>query len=103
GRIVAQTTRWGRLALHNLNLDKRLFHTDGQMMKLVPILTRYGEAVRIETFHEEHLFTLESLDPALSVHDVIAAFGLVEYRPFIDRCTRLQEAALAGRVTEPAE
>jgi predicted amidohydrolase len=104
GRIVAQTSRWGRLAFHNLNLDKRLFHTDGQMMKLVPILTRYGEAVRIETFHEEHLFTLESIDPSLSVDAVIAEFGLVEYRPFIDRCTRAQANALQRRrVPEPAE
>lgn len=102
GRIVAQTSRWGRLALHDLNLDKRLFHTDGQMMKLVPILTRYGAAVRIETFHEEHLFTLESVDPSLPVDAVIAEFGLVEYRPFIDRCTRAQEVALRRvRVPEP--
>ncbi|HET7717672.1 MAG TPA: carbon-nitrogen hydrolase family protein [Bauldia sp.] len=104
GRIVAQTSRWGRLAFHNLNLDKRLFHTDGQMMKLVPILTRYGEAIRIETFHEEHLFTIESVDPALSVDTVIAEFGLVEYRRFIDRCTWAQAEALKKkRMPEPAE
>ena len=63
GKIVAQTSRWGRLAFHDLNLDKRLFHTDGQQHQLVPLLTRYGSRIRIESFTEEHLFTLESVDP----------------------------------------
>ena len=62
GRIMAQTSRWGRLAFHNLNLDKRLFHTDGQHQQIVPMQTRYGDRIRIESFTEEHLFTLESLD-----------------------------------------
>ncbi len=102
GKIVAQTSRWGRLAFHDLNLDKRLFHTDGHQHLLVPILTRYGNRVRIESFTDEHLFTLESIDPALSVDEVIAAFKLVEYRSFLDRCTKAQLAARA-RVPEPAE
>lgn len=102
GRIVTQTSRWSRLAFHDLNLDKRLFHTDSQQHQLVPLLTRYGRRVRLETFGEEHLFTLESLDPALSVDEVIREFRLTEYRPFLDRCTKAQSAALK-RVPEPAE
>jgi predicted amidohydrolase len=102
GRIVAQTSRWGRLALSDVNLEKRLFHTDGQMQKLLPLQTEYGPRIRIETFGEEHLFTLESLDPTLDVDAVIAAHQLVEYQPFIDRCTRAQNAA-RERVPEPAE
>ena len=103
GRIVAQTSRWGRLAIHDLNLDKRLFHTDGQQHRLVPLLTRYGSRVRIESFTEEHLFTLESIDPALPVDEVIREFQLVEYKSFLDRCARVQAAACdedagAGRI-----
>jgi predicted amidohydrolase len=103
GRIVTQTSRWGRLALHNLNLDKRLFHTDGHQTKLVPLLTHYGERIRIETFNDEHLFTIESLDPSLTVDDVIAEFGLTEYRDFIDRCTTVRADALRRPMPEPAE
>lgn len=102
GKIVAQTSRWGRLALHDLNLDKRLFHTDGQQHQLIPLLTRYGSRIRIESFTEEHLFTLESIDPELQVDEVIQAFQLVEYKKFLDRCARIQAAAI-GRVPEPAE
>ncbi len=93
GRIVASSSRWDRLALHTLNLDKRLFHTDGQMQHILPIRERYGARLRLEAFTEEHLFTLESLDPALSLQEVIAEFGLVEYRAYIARCTTAQQQA----------
>ena len=102
GKIVAQTSRWGRLAFHDLNLDKRLFHTDGHQHRLVPLLTRYGNRVRLESFTDEHLFTLESVDPTLPVDEVIREFELVEYKSFLDRCTKAQLAALK-RVPEPAE
>jgi len=93
GRILASTSRWGRLATCDLNLDKRLFHTDGQAQHLLAIQARYGRRVNLETFTEEHLFTLESRDPDLSIDEVVAEFGLVEYRDFIARCTAAQERA----------
>jgi beta-ureidopropionase len=93
GRIVASSSRWDRLALHTLNLDKRLFHTDGQMQHVLPIRQRYGDRIRLEALTEEHVFTLESLDPALSVDEVVAAFGLVDYQTYIERCTAAQQVA----------
>jgi len=33
----------GRLAIHELNFDKRLFHTDGHHHQLISIQTRYGK------------------------------------------------------------
>ncbi|MCB1489041.1 MAG: carbon-nitrogen hydrolase family protein [Bauldia sp.] len=103
GRIVSQTSRWGRIAVHNLNLDKRLFHTDGHQEKLISMQTRYGERIRLETFNEEHLFTLECLDPNLAIDRVIAEFGLTEYGDFIDRCTEVQSQAVRQPLAEPAE
>jgi predicted amidohydrolase len=102
GKTVAQTSRWGRLAVHDLNLDKRLFHTDGHQHQFVPMQTRYGGRIRIESFTEEHLFTLESLDPDLPVDEVIREFKLVEYAAFLDRCARAQAKA-QPKVAEPAE
>ena len=78
GRIVAETSRWGRLAVCDIDLDKRLFHTDDQANQILPIQTRYGDRVRIETFTEEHLFTLESTDPLLDIDEVVREFDLVD-------------------------
>ncbi len=91
GKILAQATRWGRLAVSDLDLDKRLFHTDGQYHHILDIQAKYGQRVDLETFNEEHLFTLQSDDPQLSVDEVIAEFGLVEYRDYIARCTDAQQ------------
>lgn len=91
GRILTSTSRWGRLAVCDLNLDKRLFHTDLQSHKLQALQTRYGRRIRLESFTEEHLFTLESQDPALSIDEVIAEFELIDYRTYIHRCTRAQQ------------
>jgi beta-ureidopropionase len=102
GKIMAQTSRWGRLAIHSLNFEKKLFHTDGQHQQIVPIQTRYGDRIRIESFTEEHLFTLESLDETLPVDSVIREFRLTEYKPFLARCEKVQ-VANRTRVLEPAE
>lgn len=90
GRIAAETSRWGRIAVADLDLDKRLFHTDGQMQHILPIQTRYGSRVSVETLGEEHMFTLSSSDDTLSVDEIIAEFGLVEYGDYVARCTRAQ-------------
>jgi predicted amidohydrolase len=90
GRVLASSSRWGRLAVCDLNLDKRLFHTDGQHQHVLSIQTRYGQRVRVETYTEEHLFTVESQDPSLDVEQVIEEFGLVEYKSYVERCTSAQ-------------
>lgn len=90
GRILAATSRWGRIAVCDLDLEKRLFHTDGQMDKLLAIQTQYGSRVRLETFNEEHLFTLQCIDPALALEDIIDEYGLVDYATYIEQCTEIQ-------------
>ncbi len=95
GKILASTSRWGRLATCELDLDKRLFHTDGQAQHILPLQTRYGQRIRLESFTEEHLFSLESADPALSVDDIIAEYGLIEFDDYIARCTDVQQQTRA--------
>ena len=93
GRILAQTSRWSRLAVQHLSLDKRVFHTDKQAHLLLPIQVRYGDRVRVESFTEEHIFTVESLSPDLEVEEVIREFGLVEFGAYLARCERCQDDA----------
>jgi hypothetical protein len=105
-KIIERTgplSRWCRIGVHELNLDARLFHTDLHAHLLLPIQTRYGNRIRIETFTEEHLFTLESLDKNLSVDDMVAEFGLTDYKTYLARSARIQSAArprVAGKRRE---
>jgi beta-ureidopropionase len=95
GRILAQTSRWSRLAVHRLDLDKRVFHTDQQAHLLLPIQKRYGDRVLVESFTEEHIFTISSFSSDLAVDDVIREFGLVEFQAYVGRCERRQASARA--------
>ena len=60
---------------------------------LLPIQVRYGDRVRVESFTEEHIFTIESLSPDLEVDEVIREFGLVEFNAYLQRCERRQDKA----------
>jgi hypothetical protein len=90
GHILASGTRWGRLITCQLGLNKRLFHTDGQYDRILSLQATYGPRVRVQTYSEEHLFTVEPLDPQLSVEALITQFGLIEYDRFVARCTEVQ-------------
>ena len=109
GRVLTETSRWGRLVSADLDMDKAWFHTDGQGEKIVAVQARYGDRVKVETYGQEHMFSIESRDPALDVREVVDALDLVNYDDYISRCTAAQERgridppASAGRVAEPAE
>lgn len=97
GRALAQTTRWDRLAIADLDLDKRLFSTDDQYEQILKIRSAYGNRVSVETLNEEHMFTLTSCDSSVSLDEIVAEFGLIEYKDYIARCS---EAQLRARGTE---
>ena len=99
--MAAATSRWARIATLDLNLGKQLFHTDCHAHLLLPMQERYGDRIRIETFTEEHLFTLESFDPQLTVGDIVSEFGLTDYLAYIDRSARKQAAARSARPSLP--
>ncbi len=87
GDAVTLTSRWQRLGMCELNLDRALFHTDNQMERIIDIQKRYGDQVSVRSYTEEHLFILESRAPERSVADIISEFGLETYRDYIRRCT----------------
>ncbi|MGN6551676.1 MAG: nitrilase-related carbon-nitrogen hydrolase, partial [Pararhizobium sp.] len=108
GRVLTTTSRWGRLAIADIDLDKRWFHTDGQAEKIVATQTRYGDGLRVEVFGEEHMFSIERRDPTLSLDEVVREMGLLDYGAYIARCTDDQregrrKAGVAQPVGEPAK
>lgn len=96
GRASASTSRWSRVAVADVDLDRRLLHTDGQSHKILDLQRHYGARLGIETFTEEHWFTLESADPDLDLDDVVRDFELLEYDDYIRQCDAEQQARLGG-------
>ena len=91
GRVLTNTSRWGRLVSADIDLDQRWFHTDGQAEAILAVQQRYGDRVRVETRGEEHLFTISRLDPSLSLDALVTEMGLVELDAYLARCTAAQE------------
>jgi predicted amidohydrolase len=95
GRYLASTSRWTRVAMCDVNIDKRLFHTDGQAEKILELQKRYGQRIRIEGFTEEHLFSVEPIDENLNIEDLIRDDSLMDLKTYMRESEEARSRALA--------
>lgn len=76
-----------------LPLGKRLFETDYNAAKVPELQREYGSKVQIVWYHDSDWMTLASLDPNVSVDDLINRFGLIPLSQYISRSTETINAA----------
>ncbi len=93
GQIVASTSRFTGLASAEIDLDKEVFHTDRNAAKLLEMQTRLGNRIALNPLTEEHVFTLQSNDPTLSVAEIVREFELEPFRAYHKRAERIQDEA----------
>lgn len=91
GHIVHKTSRWDRLAVLDVDLDRTLFHTDDNWLKIPAIHERYGHQVQIVAYSEENYFSMETSDEGLSVQAVVDAFDLETFAAYHARVTGIQD------------
>lgn len=89
GKVLASTSRWNRLSIIDYNLDREIFHVDGQYNKILELQTKYGNLVSIESFTEEHLFLIQSMNNNFTVKELIEKEGLITYKKYIDSCSKI--------------
>lgn len=90
GRILASTSRWHRFATETIALEKELFHIDDHVDALYRVQLEFGSRVLVEALTEEHVFTLESNDPAWPVARIKAEYGLESFRDYHGRAEGVQ-------------
>lgn len=93
GYPIASTGQRADIAWAEIDLEKRLFSTDYNMAKHQAILAKYGQRVRFNVLSPEGAFTLESLDPAVTVADLVREFGLETQQDYFARSATAQEKA----------
>jgi predicted amidohydrolase len=91
GRVLTATSRWHRLAAATIDLEQELFHIDDQTDKLYALQREFGRRVTVEALTEEHVFTLESNDPAWPVARLKERFGLENFRDYHARAAGVQD------------
>lgn len=68
-----------------INMDRCLFHLDGNQNKLPDILKKYGPGVEIEVDYPEAHFTMASTMDDVTVDDIIAEFELEPWNAYLKR------------------
>jgi len=78
-----------------INMDRCLFHLDGNQNKFPEILRKYGAGVEIENHYPEAHFTLASTMDDVSVDDIIAEFELEPWTDYLKRARGVRAQMLA--------
>jgi predicted amidohydrolase len=81
---------WAQATLH---LSKRLFEIDFHTEKMRQLEQKYGRRVLVQWYHDEDMFTIASLDPELSVEELIREFDLLPLREYHQRCENAIDSA----------
>lgn len=72
-------------------VGKRLFETDENAAKMPDLQRIYGSKIQVEWFHESDWITLASLDPNLTVEELIAKYKLVPLGDYVVQSQRAIE------------
>jgi predicted amidohydrolase len=93
GEVMAASGMFQPWAQATLHLSKRLFEIDYHTSKMKQLQQRYGRRVLVQWCHDDDRFTLASLDPELSVEQLIEEFELVPLREYLVRAGRVIDTA----------
>ena len=95
GAVIARSGQAHGLAIEDINLDRKLFHSELNARHLNAVRQRYGDGVRIREFGPEVCFTLEPTDDRVDMAQLMREFDLVTYDEFHAQMTQLQDEARA--------
>ena len=93
GEILAASGHHQQWAGSAIPIGKRLFEVDYHAAKTRDMQRKYGSRIELTWYHEDDWFTLASLDPTLTVEDLMAEFGLTPLDAYRIRAGKAVEAA----------
>ena len=97
GGVLASTSRFVNWTRRILDLDREVYHLDGNVEKLQEVRDALGGGLVVESYNEENCLLLSSLDPAWPMSRVRETFGLESWDAYHRRLELLQERARSGR------
>ena len=88
GEVLASTGSHQQWVGASIPLGKRLFETDYNAEKVPHIQRDYGSKVQVVWYHDSDWITLASLDPHLTVDELITRYNLIPLSQYIARSTQ---------------
>lgn len=93
GDMLATTGPLQQWAGAAIPIGKRIFEVDFHSVKVRELQRKYGSRVQLVWLNDDDWFTLASLDPQLTVEDLIAEFGLTPLDAYRIRAAKAVDAA----------
>jgi beta-ureidopropionase len=100
GEVLASSGNYQQWAGAALPIGKRLFEIDFHAQKARQIQQKYGSKVDVVWFHDDDWFTLASVDPDLTVEDIISEFDLTPLNDYRVRATKAIDKARADAAAQ---
>jgi predicted amidohydrolase len=94
GETVAWTGLWERTLCVPVNLEKAFIHSWPYSDRFGAIRKKYGQAVRIVTFHDEEWTIIESRAAEVKVADILKEFEIRTYEEMIKNAEAARSRAL---------
>jgi predicted amidohydrolase len=91
GETLASTGSYQQWAGAVLPLGKTVFEIDFHTSKMREIQRKYGSKVEVCWYHDDDLVTLASVDPVLTVEDLIREYELTPHWEYIRRAEGRQD------------
>ncbi len=93
GQALARSGKYQRWSGAVLPLGKRVFEIDFHREKMRAIQRKYGQRVQVDWIHDNDWVTVASLDPELTVDDLIREYGLLPLDDYRERTAAANQRA----------
>jgi hypothetical protein len=103
GRVLDTSGMFRPWAFARVPIGQRLFEIDFHVNKFRQIERKYGPRVEVRWIHESDRATLASLDPELTVEDLIAEYELTPLCDYRIRAKAYHDQARARLLGNQAE
>lgn len=101
GQTLSSSGNYQPWAAAVLPLGKRLFEMDYHAQKVRAIQQKYGSRVEVVWLHDDDWFTLASLDPEVTLEDIISEFDLTPLDDYRARASAAIDQARARAAMKP--
>jgi hypothetical protein len=94
GRVLAESSQYGRIIFSKINLDSQIVHIDFNADRVRHMKEKYGQHVQIETASPEAVYFLSSLHPDISIDEMIEEFEIETLDEYLDRSRSVRRKCL---------
>jgi len=94
GRVLAESSHYGRITFARINLDSQIVHIDYNADRVRRLKEAYGPRVKVETASPEAAYFLSSLHPDRSIEAMIEEFEIETLDDYLDRSREVRKENL---------